>query len=505
MAITLYSLGAAQEVTGSKHILEVDGRAFMIDCGAFQGKRNEADKKNRNFEVPVDKIESVIVTHGHYDHCGLLPLLPKNGFKGNIFATPATRDLANLIMMDSARIQARDAEYLRKQAAKKGEKFNWQPLFTESDVVNVANQIVTLSYNREMYIAPNMRLAFFDAGHILGSAYAYITITGQKTGNQEPTNQEKDKRLWNKLFHGRRQNTTATLESKEQDEVRIIYTGDLGRNNKPIIRNPDTKIPAPDYIVLESTYGDRRHEDSQIAMDELVTIVRKAVKQKGKIIIPAFAIERTQELVYYFHLLVDQKKIPEIPIYVDSPMATNATGIFQVHPECYDKETHEAFLKHHKNPFGFNALSFVQSVEESKALNEKEGPMIIISADGMCEAGRVLHHLANNISDPANQVLLVGYMAENTLGRRLKNGEKEVRIMGDWYNVKAEIQQINAFSAHADYQECLDWLHAIDTSRLKHIYLVHGEPDVQNYFVKFLAENGFPNTTIVKYGESYTL
>ena len=505
MAITLYSLGAAQEVTGSKHILEVDGRAFMIDCGAFQGKRNEADKKNRNFEVPVDKIESVIVTHGHYDHCGLLPLLPKNGFKGNIFATPATRDLANLIMMDSARIQARDAEYLRKQAAKKGEKFNWQPLFTESDVVNVANQIVTLSYNREMYIAPNMRLAFFDAGHILGSAYAYITITGQKTGNQEPTNQEKDKRLWNKLFHGRRQNTTATLESKEQDEVRIIYTGDLGRNNKPIIRNPDTKIPAPDYIVLESTYGDRRHEDSQIAMDELVTIVRKAVKQKGKIIIPAFAIERTQELVYYFHLLVDQKKIPEIPIYVDSPMATNATGIFQVHPECYDKETHEAFLKHHKNPFGFNALSFVQSVEESKALNEKEGPMIIISADGMCEAGRVLHHLANNISNPANQVLLVGYMAENTLGRRLKNGEKEVRIMGDWYNVKAEIQQINAFSAHADYQECLDWLHAIDTSRLKHIYLVHGEPDVQNYFVKFLAENGFSNTTIVKYGESYTL
>lgn len=233
MAITLYSLGAAQEVTGSKHILEVDGRAFMIDCGAFQGKRNEADKKNRNFEVPVDKIESVIVTHGHYDHCGLLPLLPKNGFKGNIFATPATRDLANLIMMDSARIQARDAEYLRKQAAKKGEKFNWQPLFTESDVVNVANQIVTLSYNREMYIAPNMRLEFFDAGHILGSAYAYITITGQKTGNQEPTNQEKDKRLWNKLFHGRRQNTTATLESKEQDEVRIIYTGDLGRNNKP--------------------------------------------------------------------------------------------------------------------------------------------------------------------------------------------------------------------------------------------------------------------------------
>jgi metallo-beta-lactamase family protein len=287
--------------------------------------------------------------------------------------------------------------------------------------------------------------------------------------------------------------------------VRILYTGDLGRCNKPIIRNPATNVPAPDYIVLESTYGDRRHEDTQIAMDELVRIVRKAVNKKGKIIIPSFAIERTQELVYYLHLLLDKKKIPPIPIYVDSPMATNATSIFRVHPECYDEATHEAFLDHHKNPFGFNALTFVQSVEESKALNEKKGPMIIISADGMCEAGRVLHHLANNVGNPNNQVLLVGYMAENTLGRRLKNGEKEVRIMGDWYKVQAEVQQINAFSAHADYQECLDWLNSIDTSRLKKIFLVHGEKDAQDTFVKFLADNGFPQTEIVKYGESYEL
>ena len=240
-------------------------------------------------------------------------------------------------------------------------------------------------------------------------------------------------------------------------------------------------------------------------MDELVRIVRKAVNQKGKIIIPSFAIERTQELVYYFHLLVDQKKIPEIPIYVDSPMAINATGIFQVHPECYDQATHEAFLQHHKNPFGFNALTFVQSVEESKALNEKPGPMVIISADGMCEAGRILHHLANNIGNPANQVLLVGFMAENTLGRRLKNGEKEVRIMGDWYKVKAEVNQINAFSAHADYTECLEWLKGIDTSRLKRIFLVHGEPEAQSVFTTYLKENGFPDVTVVKYGETYTL
>ncbi len=475
MAITLYSLGAAQEVTGSKHIFEIDGRAFMVDCGAFQGRRKEADEKNRNFEVPVDKVESVIITHGHYDHCGLLPLMTKNGYKGNIYATPATRDLANLIMMDSARIQARDAEYLRKQAAKKGEKFTWKPLFTEADVVAATNQIVGLSYGRRMYIAPDVQLEFFDAGHILGSAYAYITVSGHKDGQQT------------------------------DGEVRILYTGDLGRCDKPIIRNPATSVPAPDYIVLESTYGDRRHEDTQSAMDELVRIVRKAVNRKGKIIIPSFAIERTQELVYYLHLLLDKKKIPPIPIYVDSPMATNATSIFRVHPECYDQDTQAAFLDHHKNPFGFNSLTFVQSVEESKALNEKKGPMIIISADGMCEAGRILHHLANNVGNPNNQVLLVGYMAENTLGRRLKNGEKEVRIMGDWYKVQAEVQQINAFSAHADYQECLDWLNAIDTSRLKKIFLVHGEPDAQASFVQFLADNGFPQTEIVKYGERYGL
>ena len=240
-------------------------------------------------------------------------------------------------------------------------------------------------------------------------------------------------------------------------------------------------------------------------MNDLVRIVRRAINKKGKIIIPSFAIERTQELVYYFHLLVDKKKIPEMPIYVDSPMATNATSIFQVHPECYDETIHEAFLKHHKNPFGFNALSFVTSVEESKSLNQKPGPMIIISADGMCEAGRVLHHLANNISREENTVLLVGYMAENTLGRRLKDGEKEVSIMGDRYTVRATIEEINAFSAHADYQETIDWLNTIDTSRLKRIYMVHGEPDVQEEFQRHLADAGYNSVQIVKYGETYDL
>ncbi|MCR5613791.1 MBL fold metallo-hydrolase [Treponema sp.] len=470
MAITLYSLGAAQEVTGSKHILEINGHSYMIDCGAFQGKRKESDDKNRNFDFPPDKLEAVILTHGHFDHCGLLPVLTKKGYKGNIYATPATRDLASLVMMDSARIQARDAEYLRKQAKKKGNKFTWTPIFDEEDCVKAANQIVTLSYNRPLYIGPEVQLEFHDAGHILGSAFADLNI-----------------RL------------------PGQDDVRVLFTGDLGRKEKPIVRNPSIEVPAPDYVVLESTYGNRKHESKEFALHELVDIIKDAINKKGKIIIPSFAIERTQEIIYHLHLLVDQKKIPSIPIYVDSPMASNATSIFRVHPECYDASVTEAFLKHHKNPFGFGDLTFVTSVEESKLLNEKEGPMIIISADGMCEAGRILHHLANNIQDERNTILIVGYMAENTLGRKILEGEKEVHIMDSWYKVNAKVEKLNAFSAHADYTETLDWLKAIDTSKLKHIFLVHGETDAQDFLQNYLRENGFANTTIIKYGESYEL
>ena len=469
MSITIYSLGAAEEVTGSKHIIEVDGRTFLIDCGAFQGRRAEADRKNRNFEVPADRLDAVILTHAHFDHSGLLPMLGINGFKGNIYATPATRDLANLIMMDSARIQSRDAEYLAKQAARRGDSFNWQPLFKESDVINTTNQFVTVSYHRPTWIAPNILLEFFDAGHILGSAMAVLTIT-----------------------------------ESDGKKTRIACTGDLGRKGKPIIMDPEI-LPPVDYMLLESTYGDRLHESTDDALQMLEDVAMKAIKMNGKIIIPSFAIERTQELVYYFHTLVDKGKIPEIPIYVDSPMAVNATSIFQIHPECYDAETHEAFIKHHKNPFGFNKLHFVTSVDESKALNKMDGPMIIISADGMCEAGRITHHLANNISKSTTQILLVGYMADHTLGRRLQNRELEVKIMNEWYQVKAEITQINAFSAHADYREAIEWLKQMDTSSLKKIFMVHGEPDVQVVFKDHLEEAGFPNVQIVKYGETYEI
>ncbi|MCR5285741.1 MAG: MBL fold metallo-hydrolase [Treponema sp.] len=473
MSITAFSLGAAQEVTGSKHVFEVNGKFYMVDCGSFQGKRKESDEKNRNFNFDMEKLEAVMLTHGHLDHCGLLPVLTRKGYKGNIYATPATRDIANLVMMDSARIQAHDYEFLAKQASKKGEKFTWRPLYDEADCIATANQIVSLSYNRKMYISPDVQLEFFDAGHILGSAFANVTI------NPNPAQPEK--------------------------ETRILFTGDIGRKCKPIIRNPAVNFPAPDYIYLESTYGNKLHDNHDQAMKDLERIVRDACAKKGKIIIPSFAIERAQELVFYLHLLTDKKKIPVVPIYVDSPMASNATSVFRVHPECYDESVNEAFLKHHKNPFGFNSLTFTTSVEDSKELNKKEGPMIIISADGMCEAGRVLYHLANEIGKPNNTIMIVGYMAENTLGRRIYDGQKEVNILGDKYKVEAKIERCNGFSAHADYSEMIEWLGEIDKSRLKKIFLVHGDSDQQAGFKQHLAEAGYNNVEIVEPDCEYKL
>jgi metallo-beta-lactamase family protein len=471
MSITLKSLGAAGEVTGSKHLVEVDGARILVDCGAFQGRRAESDAKNKALlgDVPAQSIQAVILTHAHFDHCGMLPLLVKRGFSGNIYSTSATRDLANLVMMDSAKIQARDAEYLSRQAEKRGQKFDWKPLYDDLDVVKTMEQFVTINYHRPLKISDGVTMEFSDAGHILGSSLVRMEIMDRQ---------------------GKR--------------LAVGFSGDLGRKDKPIIRDPDY-LNGLDYLMLESTYGLKLHEERAQALDHLAKVVKDTAARGGKVIIPAFAVERTQELVFLLHLLLDQGKIPDIPIWVDSPMAIDATAIFRLHPECYDKETHEAFTLHSKNPFGFAALRFSRSVEESKALNLAKGPMIVISADGMCEVGRIQHHLMHAIRDPKNTLLIVGYMAEGTLGRKLRDGAGEVRIHGDFYPVRFNIEEIDAFSAHADWKETLQWMASCKLPELKKIFLVHGEAKALEGMKEKLIEAGYPNPEIVKPGESYSL
>jgi len=467
MQVEFYSWGAAEEVTGSKHFIKFNDQIIQIDCGAFQGRRKETELKNREWPFDAEKVKTLILTHAHYDHCGLIPLLAKKGFTGNIYATSATRALASLIMMDSAHIQAKDIEYLKKKAVKKGETFDKEPLYTEEDVVSSLNQFVTVSYDRSVPVAGGAEITFNDAGHILGSSIPVLTLNDN--GNQ----------------------------------LVIGCAGDLGRKNLPILRDPQP-LPALDYLIIESTYGHRLHDPINSAMDKLANVVNRTIERKGKVIIPAFAVERTQELIYFLHLLSDQNRIPKVPIYIDSPMATNATSIFRVHQECYDDETREAFLKHHKNPFGFNELRYITNVEESIKLNTDEEPSIIIASSGMCEAGRILHHLKNNIQNPENTIVIVGFMAQHTLGRRIKEQQDEVKIFGDTYKLRAEVVTLNAFSAHADYDEILEFISVLDKNRLKQIFLVHGEPDAQSHLKDLLDGKGY-SSTIVKYNEKYEL
>jgi len=463
----LYSWGAAEEVTGSKHFLNFHDQLIQVDCGAFQGHREESERKNRDWSFNPAEVDALILSHAHYDHSGLIPLMAKKDFAGNIYSTPASRDLASLIMMDSAHIQAKDLEFLKKRARKKGEIFDKEPLYKEEDVIKSLDQFVSVSYDRPMLVTENMQVCFIDAGHILGASIPIVTI------------------------------------KKNGQEMVIGLGGDLGRKDLPILRDPQP-LPDLDYLVIESTYGHRRHDPISTATEKLAEVVNRTINRGGKIIIPAFAIERTQELIYFLHLLNDAGKIPKLPVYVDSPMATNATTIFQVHQECYDEETRQAFLNHHKNPFGFNELKYITNVSESKELNALQNPAVIISSSGMCEAGRILHHLANNISDSRNTIVIVGFMAQHTLGRRIKEQHEQVKIFGEIYDLRAEVVTLNTFSAHADEQDILDTVQKLDYKRLKEIFLVHGEPDAQTTLSENLRSKGY-QTTIVRYNEKYTL
>ncbi len=459
--MNLTSYGAAREVTGSSHVLDTGTARIMIDCGLFQGHRIEAEKKNKEMDYDAAGVSSVVLTHGHCDHCGRLPLLGKNGFAGNVYATPATRDIASLIMSDTAYIQQKDAQWLKK----KNPNHPFRPLFDQNDVTWILNQFVTVGYGRPFFLDNSIKCTFYDAGHILGSAFTVLELP---------------------------------------EGLKVGFTGDMGRAGLPIIRDPQ-KIPDVDYLVCESTYGNRLHDPIECAMDELAQTVNETFKRGGKVIIPAFAVERTQEIIYHLHRLHLDQKIPRADIFLDSPMASNATTIFRIHQECYDEKVREHFLNDNINPFGFEDLHYTTNVEESKRINDIQGPAIIISSSGMCEAGRILHHLKNNIESEKNTILIVGYMAANTLGRSIADRKEEVKIFGQPYKLKAKVKILNTFSAHADYNEIISYIGGLDKNKLRKIFLTHGEDDALESLSEKFLENGVKQVQIVEPKTPYEL
>lgn len=457
--------GAAREVTGSKHLIEVNGKRIFLDFGMHQGKREESNEKNKKLPIPANKVDAVILSHGHIDHSGNLPILVKAGFKGPIYSTHATRDICSFMLLDSGFIQEREVEFLNKRFAKK-KKALIEPLYTADDARETITHFIGMNYDKPFEIFPGIVCSFREAGHILGSAQVVLMIDDFET-----------KKQWI-----------------------LVFTGDLGRKNLPLLRDP-AKIERADILITESTYGNRFHKDILDVEDQLEKVVVNACKKGGKIIIPAFALERTQEIVYYMNILFKKKRVPEIPIFVDSPLAVNLTSIFSAHPECLDKDTWEEFLKNQKNPFGFGNLKYITAVEDSKALNEYRGPCMILSAAGMCEHGRILHHLANNIEDPKTTILIVGYMAENTLGRKILEKQQIVKIFGEQYRLRANVVVMDAFSAHADRSDLLDYVSYI--RGLKKIFLVHGEEEQQDLLKNILNDQGFKDVSAPTQGEEF--
>ena len=420
--------GAAQTVTGSMHLVEANGHRLLLDCGMAQGRRQEANKLNSEFPFDVKGIDAVVLSHAHLDHSGKLPLLVKNGFSGSIFSTSATRDLCSAMLADSASLQEMDAKYVNRQNEKQGLPFI-KPLYTMHDVANAMRLFQTVEFRRPLEILPGIRMTFRNAGHILGSASVALEIAEDRGSEKKVTT--------------------------------LAFTGDLGRKGAAVVRDPET-IDRADVLITESTYGGRSHGPMNEARKNLARVVSQTANNGGLLIIPAFAVGRTQDVVYHLHELMESKEIPSMPVYVDSPLATNITEIFRQHPECFDEETEQLLMQDGGgDPFGFYMLKYTHSTEESKKLNDIRRPAIIISASGMCEGGRVLHHLRRNIGDPKTTVLFVGFQAENTLGRKLLRGDKTARIYGEEYQVRARMEAIDGYSAHADEGELLDFIAAI--------------------------------------------
>jgi metallo-beta-lactamase family protein len=444
--------GAAQTVTGSQHLLEVNGHRLLLECGLYQGRRKEAFKRNRSFRFDPLKVDAVLLSHAHIDHSGNLPHLVKKGYRGPIYATDATAHLANIMLLDSGHIHESDAEYVNKKRRQRG-KEPVEPLYRIEDAAQVAQYFVCQPYDRTFEVVPGVRAQLVEAGHILGSAAVVLDIEEQG----------RHYRLW--------------------------FSGDIGRRDLPILRDP--VLPSEtDYMIMECTYGDKTHQSPDASYDELRQVITAAIERGGKVIIPSFAVGRTQELVYCLHRMIDGGEIPQIPVFIDSPLAVNISDIFRAHPECYDEEALE-FMEDdvHASVLGEGLLTYVRSVEQSKAINDDPRPMVIISASGMAETGRVLHHLRNNIEDPRNTVLIVSWQAPHTLGRRLADRVDEVRIFGEVFKRRAEVVTIGGFSAHAGQPYLVEY--ALESRRrLKRVFLVHGEQRGADPLMEKLGEAG---------------
>ena len=465
--------GAAKTVTGSQHLLEINGKKVLLDCGMFQGKREESFQMNRKFLYDPQEIHCVILSHAHIDHAGNLPTLCSKGFTGSIYTTPATRDLCSIMLLDSAFIQEKDVTYVNKRRAKKNQQL-FNPLYTVENARQVITLFKTVSYNNTFTIdglGEDVKVTFFDAGHILGSASIIIELT------------------------------------ENGKTTKLGFTGDLGRKNLPILKDP-VFMGNVDYLISESTYGGLYHEPADKIEEGLLETISEAISTGGKIIVPSFSVGRTQELVYEISKLTAAGKLPHFPVYVDSPLSVNATEVFKLHPECFDEETYK-LLASGVNVFGFENIKYIKNVEESKKLNNIKGTAMIISASGMCEAGRILHHLLNNIGDKKNTIMIIGYMAEHTLGRELIKAsdkpEYKVKIFGEEHVVKAKVKILNAFSAHADSGEILDYMKQFDKDKLKKIFLVHGEDPQQENLKTILNSNGFKDIIIPDRGNEYEL
>lgn len=433
-SLTLRFDGAARTVTGSRHRIQFGDRAWLFDCGLYQGHREEADRVNRTFRFTPSELDAVVLSHAHLDHTGNLPTLVAAGYGGSIHATAATTDLSRFMLADSAHLMQKDVEHVNRHHPGGAR----EPLYTPADAERALERFVSHPYHAPWELFPGVQVEYRDAGHILGSALTTFTF---RDGDR-----------------------TLTLG----------MSGDLGRPGRRILRDPEA-LPAVNVLVLESTYGDRLHPDSAETERQLAEIVKRAVARGGRLLVPAFAVGRTQELVATLHDLTERGAIPELPIYVDSPMARNATGTYRQHPECFDAETAREFARGDGEPFGFARLRYVATPDESRAVSESSTPAIVIAASGMCEGGRILHHLRHGLGDPKNTVLFVGFQAEGTLGRRLREGAEVVNILGDPVTRRAEIAGLDGFSAHADQKEILDWLGRIQP-RPRRVYLVHGEP-----------------------------